>query len=246
MFRLHRFFAVIVLLFAVLSSIAFIPVRAIAVPMLIIDPGHGGEDGGAVAADGTIEAQINWEISDRCVALAEFLGLPVCMTRKQYAVDYPPEAESVRSRKTADQKSRAALVNSVDNAILISIHQNKFTNSAATGPQVFYNDNPVSAALAAWIQDGLTEQLCPQNRRVAAPVAKDVWLMQQVNCPAVLIECGFLSNPDETKLLCSSTYQKALSLVVLGSFLQELSPDKDNAEIHAAEAPQQEQGGYNG
>lgn len=242
MFRLYRFF-VLTLLFAILSSILIIPAHAVAVPMLIIDPGHGGDDGGAVATDGTVEAQINWEISERCVALAEFLGLPVRMTRKQYTVDYPPEANNVRSRKTADQKSRAALVNSMDNAILISIHQNKFTSSAATGPQVFYNDNLISMDLATQIQDNLTAQLCPQNRRVAAPAAKDIWLMQQANCPAVLIECGFLSNPDETKMLCSAVYQKAFSLVVLGSFLQELSPGNSVADSSATEPPQQKHGG---
>ena len=200
-------------------------------PTLLLDPGHGGEDGGAVACDGTIEASINWDISNRCKVLAEFLGAPVQMTRDSYDIQYPESAKTVKARKTADQKSRAALVNSGDPVILISIHQNKFTSEKPFGPQVFYNTQSPAQLMAERLQKELNEQLCPDSRRLAAPVSEDVWLMRQATRPALLVECGFLSHPQETARLQTEEYQRELSLLIIGCCIQEIQGVEEPDEI---------------
>lgn len=204
-------------------------------PVLLLDPGHGGEDGGAVACDGTIEAELNWKISNRCLELSLFLGLPAELTREAYEIQYPEDAKTVKAKKTADQKSRAALVNSRDHVILLSIHQNKFTSASPFGPQVFYNDRETAQSLAERLQEALTGQLCPSSRRVAAPVSEDVWLMRQAVGPAVLVECGFLSNSEETEKLKSMEYQKRLCLLIVGSYIQEIqkteAPDESENNL---------------
>lgn len=234
MWRLCSF----VFVFIVLSCIS-VKATAVTGPILLLDPGHGGEDGGAVACDGTIEADINWEIANRCQALAEFLGVPVQMTRTSYDIQYPEEAKTVKARKTADQKSRAALVNSGDPVILISIHQNKFISETPFGPQVFYNAQSPAQMLAERLQKELGEQLCPDSRRVAAPAAADIWLMRQATRPALLVECGFLSHPQETARLKTEKYQRELSLLIIGCYIQEIqgvdAPDesKDSFLLHS-------------
>ena len=190
--------------------------------VLILDPGHGGEDGGAVSVDGTPESELNWEIALRCRDLAEFLGLPVVMTRESYEIRYPQEAETTRQRKAADQKSRLGLVNSQENGILLSIHQNQFTSPGVCGPQVFYNPGAGAQALAERLQALLNEQLAPESRRVAAPIAEEVLLTRESRHPAVLVECGFLSNAAEAARLCTPEYQLQLSLLLIGGCLQQI------------------------
>ena len=201
--------------------------------VLILDPGHGGEDGGAVSVDGTPEAALNWEIASRCRDLTWFLGLPVVMTRDDYDINYPQEAETTRQRKAADQKSRLALVNSQENGILLSIHQNQFTASSVSGPQVFYNPKNGAQDLAERLQSLLNAQLAPESRRVAAPIPEEILLTRESSHPAVLVECGFLSNASEAALLRTPDYQLQLSLILIGGYLQHihLNPeDMDEGE----------------
>ena len=187
---------------------------------LIIDPGHGGEDGGAVAADGTQESDINLQIALRLRSLAEFCGIPVVMTRENAQINYPTDAATLAARKAADQKQRAALINSIDNGVLISIHQNYYPASGPHGAEVLYAPTEKSEDLGKLLHGLLIETLDPDNRRVAAPISDEIYLMRNVRCPAVLVECGFLSNPEELERLKSDSYHQKLALVMLSAYLQ--------------------------
>ncbi len=193
---------------------------AAAPPVLVIDPGHGGADGGAVAADGTQESDINLDIALRLDALARFWGLDTVMTRSGTDIDYPSDAGSIAAKKVADQHARVGLINNTPGAVLLSIHQNKYPAAAPHGIQVFYGRAAGSDELAKLTQSNLTAQVSPENRRVAAPIDQRVYLMDKANCTAVLVECGFLSNPDDLARLQTDAYRLKLASVLLGSYLQ--------------------------
>lgn len=187
---------------------------------LIIDPGHGGEDGGAVASDGTQEADVNLQIALRLRALAEFCGVPVVMTRDSSMIDYPTDAGTIAARKVADQKQRVALINSVEHGTLISIHQNFYPAAGPHGAEALYAPTEHSEEFGKRLHNLLLETLDPSNRRVASPISDEIYLMRNVRCPAVLVECGFLSNPEELERLQSNTYDQKLALVMLSAWLQ--------------------------
>lgn len=188
--------------------------------VLILDPGHGGMDGGASAADGTTESRLNLEIALRTRDLCRFFGVPVVMTRVSEQLDYPPEATTIAARKRWDTRDRVERIDRVANGVLLSIHQNYYPSSSPRGPQVFYASDDVSRALAQTIQAACREHLLPESRRVAAPISRDVYIMNHVHCPAVLVECGFLSHPREAALLREESYQIRLAAVLSGSFLR--------------------------
>ena len=180
--------------------------------VIVIDPGHGGEDGGAVGSDGLRESSINLAVSLRMDSLIGFFGWPCVLTRDQEDVEYPQEAVTVKMRKQADLKRRVQLVNSIPNAILISIHQNKYPDAAPTGAQVLYRDDAESIRFEAYVRKWLIAALGEDSVRASAPVSDSIYMMRKVGCPAVLVECGFLSNPDELRLLRSEAYQTRLAL----------------------------------
>ncbi|MCD8323239.1 MAG: N-acetylmuramoyl-L-alanine amidase [Oscillospiraceae bacterium] len=189
-------------------------------PVLVIDAGHGGADGGAVATDGTLESDLNLDIALRLEALAAFWGVDTVMTRDSAEIDYPAEADTLAAMKRADQYARAALVNSTAGAVLISIHQNNYPAAAPWGIQVFYGGVAGSDTLAAVLQENLTGQLCSNTRRLAEPIDSSIYLMKKASCTAVLVECGFLSNPEDLSKLRTEEYRLELATVILASYLQ--------------------------
>lgn len=221
-----------VLLFAVITAIIVgnrQPEYKSAVPVsggkengrvLIIDPGHGGRDGGAVGVDGTVESLLNLQISQRLCALARFFGCETVMTRTSEDLDYPPELGTISKMKVWDQLSRVELINSYENACLISIHQNKYPDGRPSGSQVLYAATPGSDELGKLSHANLIEQLCPENRRVPAKISDKVYLMHNVKCTAILAECGFVSNTEELGKLKNEDYQKKLALTLAASYLQ--------------------------
>lgn len=189
-------------------------------PVLVIDAGHGGADGGAVAADGTLESDINLDIALRLEALAGFWGVETVLTRSGPDIDYPESAVTLSAMKKADQNARVALINDTPGAVLLSIHQNNYPASSPWGIQVFYGTASDSDAFAAIMQENLTGQLCPENRRVAEPIDEGIYLMRRAQCRAVLVECGFLSNPGDLEKLETAGYRTELAAVMLASYLQ--------------------------
>lgn len=189
-------------------------------PVLVIDPGHGGEDGGAQTADGTVESGLNLEIALRLDALAGLYGLRTVMTRTSEGIAYPEDANTTAKRKVADQHARAELVNALPDAVLISIHQNCFPDPRPYGCQVLYAETEGSEAFGKLTHELLCAAICPDNRRVAAPAPDSIYLMRSVKCTAILVECGFLSNTREAERLKTAAYQTKISAVLLASYLQ--------------------------
>ena len=191
-------------------------------PVLVIDAGHGGEDGGAVSLSGVYESEINLDIALKMAALADLTGIEYRLTRETGDITYPDSAKTVSSRKKFDQKKRVEFINKTSNAVLVSIHQNFYPHKAPHGPQSFFAKNEGSDSLAELSQSALNSSLCPENRRIAMPVAKDVYLFKNVSCPAVLVECGFISNPEESKLLDTEVYRLKIAAALTCAYFQYL------------------------
>ena len=192
--------------------------------VIVIDAGHGGEDGGAVAADGTVESSINLAIVQDLDALLRFLGCETRMTRTEDAAIYSNGARTLREKKASDLKNRVALVNETPNAVLLSIHQNSLPASRRVhGAQAFHARTEGSEALAESVQVALNAAVNPGNEKSRKVIDKSVYLMKNISCPAVLVECGFLSNAEEAARLCETDYQRKLAVTVAAGFLAGLA-----------------------
>lgn len=188
-------------------------------PHLIIDAGHGGEDGGAVSSDGVLEKGINLAISNNTADTLRLFGFDVEMTRTDDDA-LSTEGDTVKVRKYNDMKMRLDIFNSSEDNVIISIHQNKFTNSSSRGTQVFYSpNNEESLRLADAIKFSVNSQLQPDNERLSKPADSGIYLLKNTTQPAVIVECGFLSNPEECSLLVTDEYQKQMSFAVTTGFL---------------------------
>lgn len=178
---------------------------------IVVDAGHGGIDGGATSCTGVLESAINLEIALRLNDLLRLLGHETVMIRTTDTSVHTSEG-SVSHIKVSDLKERVRIVNETENAVLISIHQNTFSESRYSGAQVFYG-NEESRAFAQKLQASFVDALNPGSRRKSKQ-ADGVYLMEHVDCPAVLVECGFLSNPEEEAKLRSGDYQKKIACVI--------------------------------
>ena len=195
---------------------------------VVIDPGHGGEDGGASSAAGVTEAGINLEIALRLRDLLTFAGIRTSLLRETDC-SLTTDGETVAQRKVSDLKNRVQAVNGTPNALLVSIHQNFFEQSRYFGAQVFYSDSAESHALAEKTQTLLRETLDAANRRECKP-SKGVYLMQHVTCPAILVECGFLSNPAEAEKLQNKLYQQKIAAAVSAALIEAIRERNEHHE----------------
>lgn len=186
---------------------------------LVLDAGHGGIDGGAISDSGLKESDINLQIALKTEALVRFLGIDTVMTRETDTDNSDNKAYSEHDSLV----QRAKLANSTENAVLISIHQNKFPSAVVSGAEVMYSDNDDSKALGLITQDNLVTLLDSSNRRVARPAPKELLLTSSVECPTILVECGFMSNPQEVQKLASNDYQLKLAAILAGSYIQFLN-----------------------
>lgn len=177
---------------------------------IVIDAGHGGVDGGATSCTGVLESQFNLEISLKLEDLFHLLGYKTKMIRRTDISVYT-SGETIAAKKVSDLRQRVKLVMETENPILISIHQNTFPDSKYAGAQVFYA--PGNEPLARELQESLVRNLNPGSNRNCKE-ADGVYLMQHVSCPAVLVECGFLSNPAEESKLRDAAYQQKLCSVI--------------------------------
>ncbi len=189
--------------------------------IIVLDAGHGGADGGAVSADGTPEDDINLAIVLRLRDLFALMGCQTVLTRTGEASLADPDSATLRQEKVSDTKNRVTLINSVANGCLISIHQNTLPGHPTVhGAQVFYGKVTDSDARAAAVQQALNRAINTDNEKNAKPIGSDIYIMAHVNCPAILVECGFLSNSAETKLLLSPEYQTKLAAAICCGYLQ--------------------------
>ncbi len=218
----------------ILSSIAIIAVFALAITVLInseelflavignnidnrktviVDAGHGGFDGGAVAGDGTPEKDINLTIAKNLKGFLELFGFNVIMTRES---DISTESDNgKKNKKTSDLYNRLQLMNDNKDAIFVSIHLNKFTSSNVNGAQTFYSPKVnESEMLAKNIHNDIVSMLQPQNTREIKKGTKSIYLLNNATCPAVIVECGFLSNGEDLKKLKDKNYQSMMAFCI--------------------------------
>ncbi len=178
----------------------------------IIDPGHGEPDGGATSCTGKLESSFNLEIGLRLNDLMHFLGYSTRMIRTDEMSVYT-QGETIAQKKMSDLKERVRICAETDGAVLLSIHQNTFSDGRYSGAQVFYAATEGSEDLAKQLQKALIAKLNPGSNRNAKK-SSGVYLMEHISCPGILIECGFLSNPEEEAKLRAPDYQKALCCVI--------------------------------
>lgn len=188
---------------------------------IVIDPGHGGEDGGAVSLSGRPESAYNLEISLRLNDLLNLIGYKTKMIRISDTSIYT-KGETLAQKKVSDLKERVRQINETEDAVLLSIHQNHFPDDRYSGAQVFYAKIAGSEELAKQMQAMFAATINPGNNRQAKR-SSGVYIMEQVRCPAVLIECGFLSNPAEERKLQNPEYQKKMCSVIAAVTVQYLS-----------------------
>ena len=199
---------------------AFRPGAMAAEFTVVVDAGHGGEDGGAVAADGTVESGVNLSVARRVRDLLTFAGVDTAVTRAGEDAIYDPGSETLREKKVSDLHNRAELVNGIPGAILLSIHQNSLPSSPSTrGAQAFWNGQEGAEALAKSVQAALNASVNAGHEKQATAVPSSVYLMKSIEAPGVLVECGFLSNPEETELLKDPDYQTRLAAAIAAGVL---------------------------
>lgn len=186
---------------------------------LVIDAGHGGIDGGAISASGIKESDINLAIALKTDEIAQFFGVNTVLTRSSDTDNSEDKTYSEHNNLIA----RAEIANSAENAVLISIHQNKFPSELVSGAEVMYSAIDGSKELGLITQDNLVSKLDPSNRRVARPAPSELLLTSSAKCPSILVECGFMSNPEEVKCLSDDTYQTKIAAILTASYIQYLN-----------------------
>ena len=183
-------------------------------PTVIIDAGHGGFDGGAVAIDGTNEKDINLIIAKKLNRLLIFNGYKTIMTRTTDTATND-SGTKIRHKKRSDMQNRLEIMRENPNAIFVSIHLNKYTTSAAFGTQTFYSgNNDKSKDLADFIQKSVVSLVQKDNKRVIKKATSAAYLLYNANIPAVIVECGFLSNNQDLKLLKQEEYQNKMAFAI--------------------------------
>ena len=187
---------------------------------VIIDAGHGGVDGGATSCTGVLESKFNLDISLKLEDLFHLLGYQTVMIRRTDISVYT-SGDTIAAKKVSDLRQRVKIVNEAKNPVLISIHQNTFSDQRYSGAQVFYGPKGEGKELARQLQLAFADTVNPGSNR-ASKEAEGVYLMQHIDCTGILIECGFLSNPEEEAKLRSDEYQRKLCCVIastVGTYL---------------------------
>lgn len=188
---------------------------------IVIDAGHGGIDGGATSCTGVLESQINLEIAKKLNDLFNFMGYDTVMIRST-DTSIHTKGETIAAQKVSDLKERVRIVNETENALLISIHQNTFSDSRYSGAQVFYAQDDVSRALASQMQTAFCKTVNAGSNR-KCKTSKGIYLMEHIDQAGLLIECGFLSNPQEEAKLIDGKYQQKLCCVITATVATSLT-----------------------
>ncbi len=226
-------FSLIFLAYCILSSAVF--KRAVAVnsgeifksdrKKVVLDPGHGGEDCGAIGINGILEKDINLMISEDLRELLMFAGYEAVPTRTEDILLYDRNVDYKGRKKVLDLAARRKTADAEAPDIFVGIHMNAFPQEKYSGLTVYYSPNTESSALAAEsVRKNVIEQLQPNNNREMKAAGKNIFLLDRLSCPAILIECGFLSNEKECALLSDEEYRRKLSYVIfsaLSTFLEE-------------------------
>lgn len=187
---------------------------------LVIDAGHGGEDSGAVSLSGALESHINLAIAKRLDGVLGLYGVRTVLLREENISLHSKEAHSLRQKKNSDLHNRVNLVNAQEDAVLLSIHQNSYPDKRYSGAQVFYAPTDGSREMAQIMQETLRMALNPENNRMEKMIPDTIYLLNHISCPGMLVECGFLTHPQEEQLLQSAGYQTKLAVALAGGYLR--------------------------
>lgn len=182
--------------------------------IIVIDSGHGGADGGCVGINGCVEKDINLAIAKDLAELLRLSGFNVVMTRNEDISLHSQGVEGLRNQKISDMENRLEIIKSYPDSLFISIHQNQYTESEYFGGQMFYTTNNSGNAKLAQIMQDCFAELQPGNDREIKLIDNDLYLFKNTQQPAVLAECGFLSNPKDAANLSNSDYQKKVAFTI--------------------------------
>lgn len=182
---------------------------------VIIDAGHGGADGGGVSVNGIPEKGINLDIACTLSDMLTFFGYDVTLTRSKDVSIHSEGVEGLKKQKLSDMENRLALFNTPD-SVCISVHQNRFTDPKYSGAQMFYyRENPQGAQLAENLRARIQSFLQPENERETKPIDDELYLLCNCENPAVMAECGFISNPEEAALLEEEPYRRQMAFTLM-------------------------------
>ena len=198
---------------------------------IVLDAGHGLPDGGAIGASGTIESELNLKIAKKVQKLLKKKGYDVIMTREDENSICEDE-KGISSKKKRDMQKRLEIMNSAEADMFVSIHMNKFTSSVYRGAQVIYSGNfRESEELAGIIQKELHSLPDNKSKREHLKAPSGIFLLKNAQIPAVIVECGFLSNFDEEKLLGTEKYQDALAKAISKGIENYYERNEENENI---------------
>lgn len=184
---------------------------------VILDAGHGGIDGGAVGLYGTLEKELNLDLAQKLAKLLEAQGVSVVLTRCDDAL---LTTEGASTRKSGDLQARAKIANETENGVFVSIHMNRFPQESVKGITLYYSPNHVDGRrFAEAVMNGVVDRIQPENKRPIKEADDSLYLLSHISCPAILVECGFLSNPYEAALLADDAYRARLAEVLRDAIL---------------------------
>ena len=233
--RFGAFLLVLSILFAILFGIAektrtkndvdaVNKTHASPLPTIILDAGHGGEDGGATSSDGLLEKDLNLALTLTMRDILTANGVNVILTRETDTLLYDRNADFQGQKKKLDMAARLKIANETPNAVFVSIHMNTYPHPSCQGVQVWYSDNnDASFELAKTIQSTTQELLQNENDRTVKRSGSSIYLLRKLECPAVLVECGFLSSPEEAALLGDENYRQQLALTLCMGILRTIT-----------------------
>ena len=187
---------------------------------VVLDAGHGGEDGGAVSDAGIFEKDLNLEIAFLVKEILEACSVKVVMTRTEDILLYDRNVDFQGRKKALDLAARRKIAEETENAIFVSIHMNAYPLKQYSGLQVWHSrDNEIAQKMAKTLQSTAKFHLQPNNNRQVKPATSSIYLLHHLTCPAVLVECGFLSNDAEAERLADASYQRELAFVIAYSII---------------------------
>ena len=224
---------VVSLLFCTVDAVNADAIINNCIPTIIIDAGHGGEDGGAVGIDATVEKQLNLEIALKLNDILSVMGYETRMVRTTDISIYEGDCKTLREKKVSDIRKRTAIMKEYENCLYVSIHQNKYEDSSIWGAQTFYspNDNE-SKSLAQFIQSSITTELQPSNKRLIKQSGTSIYVLYNATKPAVMVECGFISNHNELSQLKTEEYQSKMAFsIMLGIINYNISEVTNGTEV---------------
>lgn len=213
-------------------------------PVIVLDAGHGGLDSGAVGATGVLEKDVNLSIVLALRDMFEMSGFEVVLTRDEDISIYDPGVEGIRNQKLNDMDNRLEIIQKYPDSIFLCIHQNNFTDPKYFGGQMFYNNNNPQNRTLAQIMQNKFAQLQPGNGREIKLTGEELFLLKSNKNPSLMIECGFLSNPEEEQKLSTWEYQQKVAFTIYGGVMEFIDataekPSEFDTDVNSVEEPAQ-------